>query len=646
MNTEILRLRELITLNLNYAKLLNNQPTVDRKLVNDYLWRALELTLELDGLYAQQIREIDAREVVTIKEELEKRQRMVELSNSREEILGDIFDRNDPDQRDLADLFADMRNQVSYERVFYESDVKLVQQQLDERRKADEVVADLRVERQSVENEMAAIISYAVDFETFNARLNEEYEKFIQENHINEITNEEVVTLVKERSSILEKQMLIDRIRSLAKTATNITEEDYKYVNFISEPEMELQEINEKLFLYDLGILLKQEVHSYEELLEKTNRIHEFAAEREYASAHIYDISRPNPISYRTLSFALDVQNVQKQINAPKRLAELEEKLKEIDAKIETAYDNVKGRKELDDIINNRKPEYQIEEIKPIQSETIAPLLEETKEETIKENNEEKALVLSGEKALVQLNPDQYRVTKVEKAKKTLLEKIRNIKNRLVKIAIPVILAGTLLGYATIGGGKNPENEPQPSETITIEQPIDFDPSISDIEIEEIIDKTVEDIEKQYSITVGDQVNISNGVQYYRNSQAAQLEQNSYVTGKSGLKEGNYFVNRIALLAKDANGLPTGQVIDVNVTPGVSAEEVARSLGLAEGSYDVIMHIASGDREGNFIEATKGVPSLDDLCWIKTDGTYSNGLSLANPAAKVLDNSAERGMAR
>ena len=39
--------------------------------------------------------------------------------------------------------------------------------------------------------------------------------------------------------------MLIDRIRSLAKTATNITEEDYKYVNFISEPEMELQEINE-----------------------------------------------------------------------------------------------------------------------------------------------------------------------------------------------------------------------------------------------------------------------------------------------------------------------------------------------------------------------------------------------------------------
>ena len=171
-------------------------------------------------------------------------------------------------------------------------------------------------------------------------------------------------------------------------------------------------------------------------------------------------------------------------------------------------------------------------------------------------------------KALVQLNPDQYRVTKVEKAKKTLLEKIRNIKNRLVKIAIPVILAGTLLGSATIGGGKNPENEPQPSETITIEQPIDFDPSISDIEIEEIIDKTVEDIEKQYSITVGDQVNISNGVQYYRNSQAAQLEQNSYVTGKSGLKEGNYFVNRIALLAKDANGLPTGQVIDVNVTPG------------------------------------------------------------------------------
>ena len=59
-------------------------------------------------------------------------------------------------------------------------------------------------------------------------------EKFIQENHINDYKWRGSY-FSKERSSILENKCLSIALDHYTKTATNITEEDYKYVNFISE---------------------------------------------------------------------------------------------------------------------------------------------------------------------------------------------------------------------------------------------------------------------------------------------------------------------------------------------------------------------------------------------------------------------------
>ena len=75
----------------------------------------------------------------------------------------------------------------------------------------------------------------------------------------------------------------------------------------------------------------------------------------------------------------------------------------------------------------------------------------------------------------------------------------------------------------------------------------------------------------------------------------------------------------------------------------MSAEELATSLGLAKGTYDVIMHISLGNTEGEFVEYVEGIPN--NLCWIKTiDGKYLDGLSLTKSANEVL--SKGRGMAR
>jgi hypothetical protein len=741
--TEELYLKGLIQDNLDQARLLRAQPEVDAKEIDDILWRVLGLSLELDELYAAQIREVDTREVVTIKEELFKRQEMVELSNRREEAISTMFDRDNADENSLAELFEDMRKETQYTTTFYESDVRLVQEQLDEVREANDRVAELRAERQSVENQIAAIRNNAVSFEDFNASLNEDYERFIVENEIDDIDLEQTM---RERARRLERQAIINRNRELAKTATNVNVNDYRYSNALSDNEVVLHELDEKLFLYELGNLFRMETNSYEELLEKSKKIHAYVSDREITSSRINDLSHPNEISYRTVAFAMDVNNIENQINGPKRIVELEEKLNDIDVEIENAYNNVKGRKLLDDIINNKKPEYPgmevdtPDEIEPmsvaradngeeIEVEVVGPeeakkfantkdsdivdaeivesevtdlvplnegefeviatekakpsLLEKIKKykdklvalgkgaiaatlaggaailaklkgkkdkEAIEEDIEQvvEAEVVNEdaekeENEPTPLNEGEFEVVATEKAKQTLLDRVKQHKDKLIlvgKVAVVAVLAGSIIGLANLNVEKAKQEELQ--NNITIEQPADLNPNIIDSVIDEGIDQVVE----AYSPTVGDKVNVGEGVKYYRDSSVAQLEQNSYETGKSGLKPGDYNVNRIALLAKDANGQPTGKIIDVNTTAGVSAEALAESLGLPKGNYDVIMHIGRGDENGNYLEANKGSQSPDDLCWIKTDGTYSNGLSLTKAASEVLEMNAERGMSR
>lgn len=682
--TEELFLKGAIKDCLDQARLLRAQTVVDAKAIDDNLWHALGLAIDLDELYAKQIKEIDGREVITIKDELFKRQEMAELSNHREEAITTMFNRNNPDENNLAELFEDMRRQTYYETAFYQSDVKLVQEQLDAVKDADDTVANLKAEKQDVENRIEAIKNSMVSFDEFNRNLNEDYTRFISENHTNDINVEEAM---RERARRLERQAVINRNRQLIKTAQNINPNDYMYANFLSENEIALHDANEKLFLYEVGNLCKAEVNSYEELYDKTRKLHEYISDREASSSQVYDIDRPNEISYRTIAFAMDVNNVENQLKAPSRIADLEEQIHEIDLKIENAYDSVKGRRLIDDIINNRKEEYakagsiaqEVEIPNDVEPVAIAPVNNTVDNKTIDpiavvpiinnvapdnktpgivndnnvvDNNPQQAIVPVNNQstALVPLKDGEFEVKKISKAKPSLLARIKEkYKDKLIllgKLAAAAILAGAIL-FGTIGSVNimNEKNRQQaavvPNQIVT-EQAVDLEANEISPEIADAINQAAE----VYSPTIGDKVHVDEGVKYYRDSTVAQLDQNSYETGKSGLKEGNYNVNRIALLAKDATGKPTGQIIDVNTNPGVSASEIAKSLGLAEGSYDVIMHIGSGDATGNYLEANRDSQSPDDLCWIKTDGTYVNGLSLTKAASEVLNINAEKGMSK
>ncbi|NLL44857.1 MAG: hypothetical protein GX247_04250 [Mollicutes bacterium] len=620
-------LKKLIQSELQQVKLLREEPDVDVRLVNDILWDILGLALQFDAWYDKKLQEIDQTEVVTIDEELKKRQKMVEWAKRREKALEEMFDRNDPDQKDLADLFDDIRKQALYTRVFYQSDTKFVKKQIVEREHAHKRVDELKAERGTIEREIEELKKATEDFEGFNAKLNSEFEKLITEHQIDSITDIDI------ESYFIAKQYLVEKISVAEKYANGITNSKLKEVfeNDIKKDKEELENAERAMFLYGMGELLRENVNSFEKLLRKMNKINEYATIFERGNSERSSLTK---------SFIFDTIEIEKILNTPRRIAELEERINDIDVAIENAYDNVKGLREINNVINNIEPEY--------------PIKEEIKGEV----KEIEPTVITSNVEANKLNDGEYKVTKKEKAKSSLLEKIREYKKEIIAaVAMAPIIAITM-GVVSALFPNNIKIGNSSQLATYIEQKVDLEPhtqvdqidiesSTSDIVIADTIDKaineTIEDIEKQYSVTIGDQVFVSNGVKYYRNSPAAQFGQNVFETGRSGLKEGNYYVNKIALLQKDAIGQPTGHIIAVNDEPGVSAEELATSLGLAKGTYDVIMHISLGNTEGEFVEYVEGIPN--NLCWIKTiDGKYLDGLSLTKSANEVL--SKGRGMAR
>ena len=198
-------LKKLIQSELQQVKLLREEPDVDVRLVNDILWDILGLALQFDAWYDKKLQEIDQTEVVTIDEELKKRQKMVEWAKRREKALEEMFDRNDPDQKDLADLFDDIRKQALYTRVFYQSDTKFVKKQIVEREHAHKRVDELKAERGTIEREIEELKKATEDFEGFNAKLNSEFEKLITEHQIDSITDIDI------ESYFIAKQYLVEK---------------------------------------------------------------------------------------------------------------------------------------------------------------------------------------------------------------------------------------------------------------------------------------------------------------------------------------------------------------------------------------------------------------------------------------------------
>lgn len=623
---EVGNLLDMIGAYLEQVKLIKAQPVVDEVLLDNVLWKTLDLAIKLndtyENIYRDELNKLEAIETITIRDELLKRERILELSQTRESVLSNLFDKNDLEELKLYELFEDIMKEEGYETTFHQSDLQLVAEQLElveENKKKEQL---LQEEISNNNKRIEAIENNMKTFEEFNNQLNEEYESFIKINEIDKIdvNAAEITKLTElERFSIFETNMrLMETAVDFDTSKLNHTAQRYERSKVI------IEEANELLFMHDLSTIMRKEVSNYDELAHKVSEIADFVETRETnLLSRFPNINYPNDFSYRTMFFVNDLKKVKDQMNYSNELAELTNRNAEIEKELETLYENVKGRRELNDIISNSN------NIEPKIEDDID--LEKTEQENVDNAEQE-------------IEEDIYEVINVEQAKPGLLNKLKQHKNKLIsfcKKAAFVIIAGVvMLSAKNISNEKAiPKEIAQEIQEIGSELTDDGAASVDELlsMIEEVEQKNHEAMH-----SIGDKVNLSEGVTYYKDAVSAQLTNNPFVVGKNGLRAEDYNVNRIAIMEKDENGKATGKILAINTTPGVSAEELASSIGLKEGQYDVMIHISSGDSAGNYIEANINRPSPDDLCWLKGD---EQGISLVSPASEILKEN-ERGITR
>ena len=644
---------------LEQVRLLKAQPQVDEVLIDDILWKVLGLAIKLDDMYEQKYREeleeLENTETITLRDELLKRERILELSRIRESVLEDLFDQNIHEEKLLYDLFEDIRKEHSYESLFHESDLNLVKEQLN-------TIEENRIKEQLLKEEYENNITQINDiqnkimtFEEFNVRLDEEYKNFIEANEIDKI---DARSAEFDKLAALERQSIIKENMKLLETAQNIDVSQFKYLgDRYANDRIIIEESNELLFMVELANKMRLKVNNYEELQKKVESIVNLVSTRETELLSKFpNMNYPNELSYRTIYFMNDLKSLNEQLNSSYNIRKLKTRNKAIEEELENLYDNVKGRRELDDIINNRvqpiEPQEEITEpVKDeLQEEMAEPVKDELQEEVsepVKDEPQEEINEIIKDEPII--DGEILEVTKTEKASSKLLAKIKNIKNRLLTLAhraAPFILSGAILLAPLVMNGdqKRPIVNDVPAIESVVDDAIAINPSIIDNVDKNIpsldeLTQTIEDLEEKVtSNSIGDKVNIESGVKYYRDATSAQLDNNSYEAGRgtSGLRPENYNVNRIAIMEKDMLGNPTGKILAVTTTPGVSAEELATSLGLEVDQYEVMIHIGAGDENGNYIEASRNSASVDDLCWMRAD---SPGVKIVTPASEILNTS-------
>ncbi len=643
---EVRTMLDLIDAYLEQLQLIKAQPTIDDVLVDKVLWKILGLAIEANDLYDEVYREeldkLEKIETTTLRGELLKREGILKLSQTRESLLENIFDKTDEEQKKLYDLFEDIRNEQKYETVFYDSDVQLVSEQISIVTKNKKKEQLLNEELRNNVKRIEFLKNEIKSFEDLNAEMNEIYKNFIEINEMDDIDidiNEIAVNKIVE----MERLSIIEENEKLLKTAVNIDKNQLKHIGEKYERSKNLlEEYNKLLFMNDLTNLMKKEVKNYDELLHKVESIGALVEEREMDLVSSFPNEQHSVESYRTMFFLNDIKKVQDHMfNYSNEILKLEERNKEIENELETLYDNVKGRKELEEIITGKSKEGFLDKDKITTFEAEEPSYEGETPKLEKEQEYIEDETLKLEKEQEYTEDEVYKVKEIEKAKPTLLEKLRKSKNKFLlfcKKAAIIIAAGTIL----LSSGAIVKDK---DEIINKVEAIEQAPTTS---VEELITK-LESAEKEMEYTeeyithsIGDKIKLNNGAHYYRDALSAQLNEEAFIVGKNSLRPEAYNINRMAIMEKDEMGRSTGKILAINTTPGVSSKELAESLGLTEDQYEVMIHISKGDANGDFIEADINRPSPDDLCWLRGDDM---NFSLVSPAHEVLKQN-ERGMAK
>ncbi len=658
---EIDELLFLINRKKEKIRILKSISPINKDEISNTMIEIYNLIIRLNQLYENEyqksVAELGNLEPKTIEELGIKEQKQVELLEEHKQRLGleRLFDRLFPEENELLDWCNFINEKIDEQTLEHQENIVLVQEQLEKVKNNKQKELSLNEEYRNNHLKIKEIREKMMAFEDFNTKLNEEYVKFIETNEIDKIDVEfafRTQQLALRKIQAVEENMELHRqSNNLDPTLGNLL---YRYHNDPRDRNS-LEESTELLFMVKLAKKMREEVITYEELEQKAKDIAEMVESREeeikLRNPHITNFDK---ISSRTNKFKDDVELIRTQILGEQKIEHLENRNNEVKNELNFLVEDadVKGLRVLLEVFDEKKQARNIDipEEQEIAFDATKGLstVEEEPDITFDASSElpimeesDKDISFDASSELPIMEPEILEVKESKKASNKLLEKIRSIKVNLLEIsykAAPFILAGALAITSSIVELKESYADSKNDSST----PIVITDTMEEQVLAEI--KEFEELVETQTHSIGDKIYVDKGTKYYRDAISAQFDNNGYEVGVGnyGLRADNYNINRIALMEKDMLGNSTGNVLAVNTTPGVSDKELAESLGLEPADYEVIVHIGSGDENGNYTEASIDSPAEDDLCWIRSDSPF---IKVVTPASEVLNNSG-KGIAR
>ncbi|MCI8446354.1 MAG: hypothetical protein HFH31_02535 [Bacilli bacterium] len=619
-------LREEIQSYFDQLNLLSMQDNADLGRIDSVTVHIKELVEEYASVLSEkvevEIQKIERRFAYTLEDELEKRRDILTIVQERDSKIRELFFNNGRRPK-LKESLKPLFDSIEQEVTSYQSDVNLVEQQLDAIREADQKEEELNAEKKRCQTELNVLRSEQISYSRLDERIIAAYQRILTDNNIEQIDFPSLI----EKKRILEKRQkqLLENLE-LARNAKNADNYRITYEARLERNKLDIDEIEEKNFLHLLNKMMQKKVSSYEELERRTKSIQTLVDARKAKVQKLYAEGVTVKEKYATVAEKINHSEITLALSSLIKIEELERQIAEIEEKLSHTRDHIKVKEELEEIFNKKAVDSGrtpgIPEIppEPVQvkddfvNQMIDPKDEELEEPIVsptEEVNSAGETVMVGDTELTfeedfsdfeLLTPDQInadmvsrsQVLAVEEAQPGLLKKLFSGKLRkilsLALATVSLFISGTQVANAA-------EKE-EAAENIINEE--NLDTSIQAYDENAVVDTIAANVEaimkEKYAPSIGDKIQLNPGAALYTTSTNAVSGVQGYEASASGLSGTDLYVTRGAIIDQ------TGNPIYITTTHSVDINKVATDMGLVEGTYGIALGCSSGDMEGNFVE--------------------------------------------
>jgi len=591
-------LKEQIEMSIDQLDLLKLQDEFNQDSYNKVIEETISLILQYNQILAEKtergIQDVERRATTTVVEEYQKRQDIYLVAHSHVNALDDLLsDTNHAPE--LRERLQDMLNTVHLQADGYQKDVELIKSQLEEVKNADQKEADLEAEKMTVYIEYSMLRRAQLPYHDLGLHISEHYNKFIKDNGAEQIN---LVEINKQKEILLQRQKQLIENLELARKAKNAKGYVETYEKKLNENKLEIDKLDEKIFIYLASKIMLYPVNGYESLEKRTNTLNALIEKRINTVEELYKSGVVKKSSYKTVALEIDHSEIEKQLSDIKEMQSKEKKMKEIEEELKHLRDHIKGRKELEQYIEERQIESGRTPAKP--SDVV-----EQEPEIIEITNDEDGVVLGSDNSYDGYEQMSDRDVKRDKRERRKLLAVEQPSQTLLERLFSMDLKGILISslaptftYNELGM----VNEEAVSDNVA--EPENGDNNISDTAA----------MDNEYSPSIGDKIQLKEGAMIYSNSNNTVTKEQGYDAMAIGVANTDLYITRGVVL--DA----AGNIVYATVEYGANLKAIAESLNLADNNYSLALGCALGDAEGNFIPVPQAeLNPIIEKGWISSE---------------------------